>query len=317
VSPRVSVVLTTFARPHLVAKAVASVLVQTVRDLELIVVLDGPDAETERVLRDLPDPRVRVRVREERGGQPAAINTGVALARASWTALLDDDDEWHPEKLAVQLRAAESSASPEPVIGCRFLARSESGDVLWPLRPPRPGERASEYLFCRSQFAFGEGILPTSVLFGPTDLFRREPMSEDLVKHCDIDWLCRVDRLDGTSVEVPFGEKPLAVWQRQGGRERRSNQHDWRLSRAWITRLRERVPGAVTERAYAGFLLTWVSLSARTERDLAAFPFLLKEALRHGRPGARELLAYAAVWGLPLDFRARVSQAMAVRPRTA
>lgn len=316
-TPRVSVVLTTFARAHLVANAVASVLAQTLRDLELIVVLDGPDGETERVLRALEDPRVRVHVRERRGGQGAAMNTGVALSRAPWTAFLDDDDEWMPEKLAVQLHAAESSVSPEPVIGSRFLARSESGDVIWPLRPPRPDERVCEYLFCRSRLAFGEGILPTSVLFAPTGLLRREPMSEDLVKHCDLDWLCRVDRLDRTSIELPFGAGSLAIWQRQGGRARLSNHHDWRFSYEWITRLRGREPEAVTARAYAGFLLTWASVSARAQRDVAALPFLLKEALRHGRPGARELLAFAAVWGLPLDFRARVSQAMAVRSRAA
>lgn len=303
-TPLVSAVVTTCRRPQLVGRAVASALAQTLRDLEVVVVLDGPDAATLDVLRRIDDPRLRVHVRDARGGQPSAINTGARLARGAWTALLDDDDEWLPDKLAVQLRTAEASGRSQPVVGCRFLARSETGDLAWPLRRPGEREPACEYLFCRTRLAFGEGIVPTSMLLAPTALLRREPMAEDLVKHCDLDWLVRVDRLDGVGLELPADPRPLAVWHRQSGRDRLSNVHDWRFSHRWITRSR----GLVTARAYAGFLLTWVSVSARAQRDGAAFSFLLKDAFRNGRPGLRELAVHAAVWSMPSDWRVRASE---------
>ncbi|MEW6273094.1 MAG: glycosyltransferase family A protein, partial [Thermodesulfobacteriota bacterium] len=311
VTPRVSVVVTTRGRPQLVGRAVASALAQTLRELEVIVVLDGPDPATLAALRELEDARVRLHVRDARGGQAAAINSGVALARGAFAAMLDDDDEWLPDKLAVQLAAAEASAHARPVVGCRFLARSEADDVAWPLRRPRAGEPACEYLFCRTMLAFGEGIVPTSMLLAPTDLFRRHPMAEDLPKHCDLDWLLRVDRLPDVALVLPADPRPLAIWQQQAGRHRLSNVHDWRFSYAWVGRARD--AGDVSARAYAGFLLTWVSFSARVQRDRGAFAFLVKEALRRGHPSALELAVHAGVWGMPSLLRARASRALARR----
>lgn len=304
VSPRVSVIITTCARPHLVGRAVSSALAQSLRDIEVIVVLDGPDPVTLATLQSMNDARLRLHVREIGRGQPAAINSGVQLAQSTWTALLDDDDEWMPEKLEAQLRIAQSSACSSPVVGCRFLARSDSGDALWPLRSPERDERICEYLFCRSKLTFGEGVLPTSVLFARTELFRRFPMAEELRKHCDLDWLLRVDQHPGVRLEMPVERAPLAIWQNQPGRHRLSNVHDWRFSYQWMVRSRQ----MVTPRAYAGFLLTWVSFSARSQRDFSAIAILLKDAFRNGRPGALELAVYAAVWCFPLDFRARVSR---------
>ncbi len=98
-SPRVSAIITTCARSHLVGHAVRSALGQTLRDIEVVVVVDGPDTATQRVLAGMRDERLRVHICPERGGQAAAINKGVAIARGAWTALLDDDDEWLPDKL--------------------------------------------------------------------------------------------------------------------------------------------------------------------------------------------------------------------------
>lgn len=311
--PLVSVIITTWGRPRLVGRAVASALGQTVKDVEVIVVMDGPDPATHEILKSIEDARLRVQVREVRGGQASAINAGIQLARAAWTAMLDDDDEWMPQKLETQLRTAESSSYRSPVIGCRFLARSERGEVLWPLRTPRRDEPICEYLFCRSRLAFGEGIQPTSMWLAPTELFRRHPMNETLPNHCDLDWLVRVDQEPGVGLEIPGERSPLAIWQMQGGRDRCSNVHDWRATHHWIKSLAQ----SVTPRAFAGFLLTWVSFSARSQRDFRAFPFLLRESFRHGRPGVLDLVVYVVVWALPPDLRARLSHSFSTRTKVA
>jgi glycosyltransferase involved in cell wall biosynthesis len=301
------VIITTHARPHLVCQAVSSALTQSLQDIEVIVVLDGPDPATLAALELFNDVRLRVHVRDVCGGQAKAINSGIQMATGKWTALLDDDDEWLAEKLEVQLRIAESSDSTRPVVSCYFLAREESGDTLWPLRAPRSNEPIGNYLFCRSHLAFGEGILPTSMLFAPTELFRLVPLAEDLPKHCDLDWLIRVDQKPDVMLEMPVEQVPLAIWHQQG-HDRLSRVHDWRFSYQWITRCRQ----MVTPAAYAGFLLTWVSFSARSQGDFSAFPFLLKKAFRNGRPGVIELVTYAAVWSLPLKVRARWSSSISM-----
>src|SRR5258708_12428390 len=58
--PEISVVIPTVGRPALVVRAVASVLAQTLADLEVIVVIDGPDPATQLALAGIADPRLRV-----------------------------------------------------------------------------------------------------------------------------------------------------------------------------------------------------------------------------------------------------------------
>src|SRR5215216_5981079 len=105
-APEVTVVIPTRFRPELVTRAVGSVLAQTFADFEVVVVVDGPDDATRAALAGLGDDRVRVIVLPAKGGAPNARNVGAGAARGRWTALLDDDDEWLPEKLAVQLKLA-------------------------------------------------------------------------------------------------------------------------------------------------------------------------------------------------------------------
>ena len=99
----VSVVIATHNRPGLLAGAVRSVLEQTYRNLELIVVDDASSAETAEMMGRFRDARIRyLRHAEVRGGS-AARNTGIANARGCFIAFLDDDDEWLPQKLACQM----------------------------------------------------------------------------------------------------------------------------------------------------------------------------------------------------------------------
>src|SRR5215475_1696049 len=82
--PEVSVVIPTRSRPDLVLRAVRSVLGQTMTDLEVVVVIDGPDPDTEAALETLGDPRVRTVPLDVSSGAPTARNIGVRAARAPW-----------------------------------------------------------------------------------------------------------------------------------------------------------------------------------------------------------------------------------------
>src|SRR5579859_2653801 len=97
--PVVSVIIPTVRRPTLLARAADSVLTQTMRDLELIVIVDGPDDATVASLATIRDDRLRVIQIPSSIGPGNARNAGAATARAPWIAFLDDDDEWLPQKL--------------------------------------------------------------------------------------------------------------------------------------------------------------------------------------------------------------------------
>ena len=102
--PLVSVVIPTYNRARLVQEAVASVLAQSYRPLELIVVDDGSTDATGAALAGRPE--VRVLSQPHTGMPGQARNAGARLARGEYLAFLDSDDLWQPPKLERQVAAA-------------------------------------------------------------------------------------------------------------------------------------------------------------------------------------------------------------------
>jgi len=181
--PVVSAVIPTRNRPELVVRAVRSALAQTFTDLEVVVVIDGPDSETAKALSDIGDSRLRWIVLSESGGANRARNAGVDAAMGKWIALLDDDDEWLPEKIERQMACVSESDQDIGVVSCRFIARSPMGDAIWPRRLPDPGETVGDYLFVRHSFFNGGAVLLTSTLLMPKELLYRTRFSETVKKH--------------------------------------------------------------------------------------------------------------------------------------
>ena len=82
--PRVSVVIATIRRPEMVQTAIQSVLCQTYTDFEIIVVIDGPDAETAKALQPITDALVHIFERSENVGSAEARNFGVRTSKGEW-----------------------------------------------------------------------------------------------------------------------------------------------------------------------------------------------------------------------------------------
>ena len=105
--PLISAVIPTYKRPDVIERSVGSVLAQTWRPLELIVVDDGSGDETPRVLESFV-PRAKAadvsyrHITVPNGGAGLARNAGVEAAVGAMVAFLDDDDAWRPDKLEKQ-----------------------------------------------------------------------------------------------------------------------------------------------------------------------------------------------------------------------
>lgn len=102
----VSVIMPAYNAAPWIAEAVGSVLAQTWRELELIVVDDGSKDATAEVVAGIGDPRVRL-IRQENRGQSAALNLGVANARGDFIKFVDADDWLNPGHIAAQMAALE------------------------------------------------------------------------------------------------------------------------------------------------------------------------------------------------------------------
>ncbi|ACL15990.1 glycosyltransferase family 2 protein [Methanosphaerula palustris] len=106
-TPTVSVILPTYNRAHLLPTAIESVLNQTYRDLELIVVDDGSKDSTEEVIRTITDERLRYIRYEPNQGANHARNVGIQAARGPFIAFQDSDDDWFPDKLEKNMKLFE------------------------------------------------------------------------------------------------------------------------------------------------------------------------------------------------------------------
>jgi len=97
--PDISVIIPAFNRAHTLPKALDSVLSQTLKPREIIVVDDGSTDETNAVLANYPGLCI---ISQDNRGVSAARNMGIKKAGGEWLAFLDSDDEWLKEKLEKQ-----------------------------------------------------------------------------------------------------------------------------------------------------------------------------------------------------------------------
>lgn len=117
-SPLISVIIPTFNAERTILSALASVRAQTYEALEILIVDDGSTDGTIGLVERLAaeEPRLRVIRHERNQGPAAARNTGLAAAAGRYTAFLDADDEWLPDKLARQV--ASLMTAPGAVLCC-------------------------------------------------------------------------------------------------------------------------------------------------------------------------------------------------------
>jgi len=131
--PKVSVIIPTYNRAHLVTLAIESVLSQTYQDFEIIVVDDGSRDNTQAIIESISDPKIRY-LYQANQGPGAARNTGIRAATGQYVAFLDTDDLLLPEKLALQVEALGKQPELGLVAGGHLFV-DEAGKPLAERRP--------------------------------------------------------------------------------------------------------------------------------------------------------------------------------------
>jgi glycosyltransferase involved in cell wall biosynthesis len=208
-TPTVSVIVTSYNYGRFLPEAMDSVLAQTLRDLEVIVIDDGSTDDTAAVTqRYLGDPRIRYH-RTDHLGQPKAKNTGIRLTRAGLIAFLDADDAWMPTKLEKQVALFQNR--PEVgVVYSRRLMMDEAGRDM-PYRQPTlyRGEVLGA-MFRRPFVCFSSCMVRRSV-FDDVGLFDESiPMSIDYDLWMRAAMRYRFDYVDEPLVKYRTGHANLS-----------------------------------------------------------------------------------------------------------
>lgn len=145
--PRVSVLMAAYNTAAYLEEAVSSVLAQTLADFELIVIDDGSNDATPEILADLASRDSRIVIhRQENQGIGGATNTGLALARAEYVAILDSDDAMEPERLAIQADYLDRHAAIAAV-GSQWYTMDTKSRVKGIDRHPLAADTVKSYMF--------------------------------------------------------------------------------------------------------------------------------------------------------------------------
>jgi GT2 family glycosyltransferase len=164
-SPQVSVLMPVHNGEAYLSPAIDSILGQTFRDFEFIIVDDGSSDRSRDIIRDYA--RVDARIRPfycEHRGITVVLNQGVTAARGEFIARMDADDISLPERLAVQLRFLDENPSVVAV-GCALDVIDPDGDSISVMRWPIEHEEIDRRLL------IGQGGLPH-----PAAMIRRQAL---------------------------------------------------------------------------------------------------------------------------------------------
>ena len=167
--PLLSVVIPTRDRADRLAGAVASVLAQSMADLEVLVVDDGSVDDTRAVLDRLAASDRRVRCVAGPGGRGpvAARNAGIAASKSAFVAFLDDDDRWAPAKAQRQLDALRSDGALAAV-SCGHRDVDERSSRTAVHRPP-PSATFDQLLWFNFAGSFSFAMCRRELVADPLD----------------------------------------------------------------------------------------------------------------------------------------------------
>jgi glycosyltransferase involved in cell wall biosynthesis len=297
----VSVIIPTYNRAKTIKRAVNSVLGQTWKEMEVIVVDDGSTDQTGEILKVYGD-KIRV-IHRQNGGASAARNTGIKAAAGEIISFLDSDDEWLPQKTERQVK---------------LLQRTESSGV--------------KCCVCNATMLFGTGTVtsfataglhpkmregvwtnPVEILtmnflfFNQVVVIRREALDqsgcfrEDLRIMEDYDLALRLS----TTGPWAFIADPLVVWHEDAGSGLSRNIGQLDLCRCTFQILND-----LKNSAQFGPLLPAGSLRRRQRRLKQTIDALVLSS----QPGrARRLSGLLQLLGL--KFHGAVSRRMPFTPR--
>lgn len=94
IEPKISVIIITYNRANLLSKAITSVLNQSYQNLELIIIDDASTDNTELLVKNFTDNRIKYYKNDSNLGIAKSRNKGVSLANGEYVAMLDSDDYW-------------------------------------------------------------------------------------------------------------------------------------------------------------------------------------------------------------------------------
>ena len=212
----ISCIVPVFNGEHFVAEALESILAQTYRPIEVVVMDDGSTDGTEEVLGRFGG-RIRV-IRQANAGPAAARSRGLEVAEGEFVAFQDADDLWLPEKLKLQM--GRLTARPEAEL-CTCLITN-----FWEPELAEEAERLRDTIHAQPRLVFWQGLLARRGVFdrvGGMDTKAAQNDAESYAMEDARDWMHRAQAM---GIVVEHVDQVLV--------RRRVHSNNWSRKRAQL-----------------------------------------------------------------------------------
>jgi glycosyltransferase involved in cell wall biosynthesis len=216
--PQVSVIMPVYNGEKYIVEAIESILNQSYKDYEIIIVNDGSTDDTFNKIRSYLQLSNIKYVRQENRGLPAALNTGIKAASGEYIAFLDCDDLWMPHKLDMQMVFMKEHPEVGLVHG-NISYVDQHGDPFTPDSPYKTDISGN----CFPELFMGNRIAVLTVLIKKESITNVGFFNEDFKYADDYDMWLRVSR------HYPLGhiDKCLAAYRKHpGGISSNINAHN-------------------------------------------------------------------------------------------
>lgn len=299
--PLISVIIPSYNRADIISRAIDSVIKQSYKNLEIVIVDDASKDNTEEVIRAIGEPRIRYIRHQTNGGADKARNTGVAAATGEYVAFLDSDDVWLPNKIELQLAAIQNHPEAEKAV-CYTQVKDDRGDKVFiqPSRGKNEAESLADYLFVN------RGFIQTSTVMIPRYMAVATPFRSGISPHEDLDVFLR---LEASGAKFIFIEKPLSVWHNEPRTNRLTKMPDYRISLNWIMQYES----LISSQAMKGFIIIEVvpRLIKSNQKKFYTAKLIIDAAL-HGVISPKRFAQLIAWLFIPTEIRQKLKTTLKI-----
>lgn len=293
-SPIFSVVIPVFNVEDYIRDCIESVLHQKFTSFEVVCVDDGSQDRSIDIVREFDDPRIRI-IHQANRGLAGARNSGINASKGIFIAMLDADDAWHPDKLALHFRHLQKN----PQVGVSYSASlfiDEVGKFLGIGQKPRLKDIDAVEILCRNPVGNGSAaVIRKSLLLemGRTresdDGIYSEYFDESMRQSEDVDFWIRVALKSRMRFEgIPETLTYYRVNASGLSANLRNQYQTWRYSAEKNRQLNE------------AFYEEWFSLASAYQKR-----YLARRAIQNGNSKDAITLIHSA---LAEDYRILVSE---------
>ncbi len=157
-NPKVTVLMSVYNGEKYLREAIDSILNQTFKDFEFLIVNDGSTDRTAEILRSYHDHRIKIINNEKNMGLTGSLNKGLKIARGEYIARMDADDISLPQRLEKEVAFLDQNKKVG-LVGTYYLMINENGKVLHTVKCLTQDEKLREKLLEGNQFGHGSVML--------------------------------------------------------------------------------------------------------------------------------------------------------------